>query len=136
MIQFYFLSIIFNAAAGYCLITGGDDGNAAMETSLLSSIQNETFRLILGILAGVTGLLKLLSSVQGDIPVVGDLLPALVGFLTGFILLFEYYRSRAAITSELSEKIEGLLGKNKRWIGFLALASAGLHFLFPTVLFL
>jgi hypothetical protein len=136
MIQFYFLSIIFNAAAGYCLITGGEDGDAATETSLLSSIRNETFRLILGILTSVTGLLKLLSSVQGDIPVVGDLLPALVGFITGFILLFEYYRRRTALASEVSEKLEGLLIKNKKWIGFLALAVAGLHFLFPTVLFL
>jgi hypothetical protein len=134
MIQFYFLSIVFNAAAGYCLITGGEDGEA--ESGLLASVQNETFRLILGILATVTGLLKLLSSVQGDVPVAGDLLPALIGFITGFILLFEYYRGRAAIESEFSEKLEGLLIKNKRWIGFLALAAAGFHFLFPTVLFL
>ncbi|MDR2068766.1 MAG: hypothetical protein LBP71_02740 [Spirochaetaceae bacterium] len=134
MIQFYFLSIVFNAAAGYCLITAGEEGT--MEPSLRSSLQNETFHLILGILATVTGLLKLLSAVQGDVPVLGDLLPALVGFATGFILLFDYYRSRTTIVSALSERLEGLLSKNKKWIGFLSLAVAGLHFLFPTVLFL
>jgi hypothetical protein len=134
MIQFYFLSIVFNAAAGFCLITPDEEG--AIETGPLFSPRNETFRFILGILSAVTGLLKLLSSVQGDIPVLGDLLPALVGFITGFILLFEYYRSRTGIESEKFEGLERLLLKNKKWIGFLALVSAGLHFLFPTVLFL
>jgi uncharacterized membrane-anchored protein len=99
-------------------------------------LDNETIRLVLGILTLVSGLLKLLSSIQGDIPVIGDLLPAVLGLLAGFILIFDYYRTKTSIGSEKSELIEGIIEKNKRWLGFVTIASAILHFLFPTVLFL
>jgi hypothetical protein len=136
MIQFYFLSIVFNAIGGFCLLSEGKEEEAALETSLSIFTGNETFRLVLGVLSIVTGVLKILSSVPGDIPVLGDLFPALAGFLTGFILVFEYYRGRAGVESEGAEKLEGMLSKNRKWIGLVPMAAAVLHFLFPTVLFL
>jgi uncharacterized membrane-anchored protein len=135
MIQFYFLSILFNAVSGYVLgIEQKED--SSLETGLRFSFRNDTFRLILGVLTMITGLLKLLSSTQGDVPVVGDLVPAVVGFGAGFALLFEYYNNRSALNSEKTEKLAWFLDHNKKWIGFIALASAALHFLFPSVLFL
>jgi hypothetical protein len=136
MIQFYFLSVFFNALAGYILITDGDRGEESLSLGMEFSFNNGTFRMVLGILAMVTGLLKLLSSIQGDIPVLGDLVPALMGFVLGFILVFGYYREHSSVDDEKYEKIEGILIKNKRFIGLIALVSAALHFLFPQVLFL
>jgi hypothetical protein len=141
MIQFYFLSIVLNALSGYILTREPKDGGAGVdetgpETGFHVSLKNETGRLILGVLTIVVGLLKILSSVAGDLPVIGDLIPALAGFLAGFALVFEYYRSRSTLEPEHTDKIEHLLIHNKKWIGFLAIASAGLHFLFPSVLFL
>jgi hypothetical protein len=136
MIQFYFLSIVLNALSGYVLAFSTDIDDIDVESKVRIPIHKETFRLILGVVTILTGLLKILSAVQGDVPVIGDLIPALVGFLTGFILIFEYYRSRSAIDPEHTEKIEQLLINNKKWIGFIAIASAILHFLFPTVLLL
>ncbi|MDR2740234.1 MAG: hypothetical protein LBB68_10455 [Treponema sp.] len=136
MIQFYFLSILLNGLSGYVLITDSDDGDAGLDTGFRLSFKNETCRLILGILTIVIGFLKILSVVQGDVPVIGDLIPALAGFLAGFALVFEYYRSRSTLEPEHTEKIETLLVHNKKWIGLLALVAAGLHFLFPSVLFL
>jgi hypothetical protein len=81
-------------------------------------------------------LLKLLSSTRGDIPVIGDIVPALVGLGGGFILIFEYYNTRSALNTEKSEKLALFVESNKRWMGFIVLASAALHFLFPGVLFL
>jgi hypothetical protein len=107
-----------------------------VESKIRIPIHKETFRLILGVLTILVGLLKILSAVQGDVPVIGDLIPALVGFLAGVVLIFEYYRNHSALDPEHTEKIEQLLINNKKWIGFLALASAILHFLFPTVLLL
>ncbi|MDR1597252.1 MAG: hypothetical protein LBR99_06065 [Treponema sp.] len=136
MIQFYFLSILLNGLLGYILITNPGDEDTSLDTGFRFSLKNETCRLILGILTIVIGFLKVLSAVQGDVPVIGDLVPALAGFLAGFVLVFEYYRSRSTLEPEHTEKIEHLLMHNKKWIGFLALVSAGLHFLFPSVLFL
>ncbi|MDR1109042.1 MAG: hypothetical protein LBL19_08415 [Spirochaetaceae bacterium] len=136
MIQFYFLSIFFNAVSGYILAMEGPKEEPVVETGSQFSLNNETIRLILGILTLVSGLLKLLSATQGDIPVIGDLLPAVFGLLAGFILIFDYYHTKTSVESEKSELIERVLIKNKRWIGFVAIASAVLHFLFPSVLFL
>ncbi|GHV76688.1 hypothetical protein AGMMS49942_15090 [Spirochaetia bacterium] len=131
MIQFYFLSIVLNALSGYVLT------REPLDTSGFHwSLQNETSRLILGVLTIVVGLLKILSSVPGDLPVIGDLIPALAGFLAGFALIFEYYRSRSTREPEHTDTIERLLIHNKKWIGFIALGAAALHFLFPSVLFL
>ena len=133
MIQFYFLSIVFNALAGYMLISENED---ILEFKSGFSLKDDTFKFIVGILSAVVGLLKLLSVIEGDVPVIGDLLPALSGFLVGFVLIFEHYRSH--LSGELTEqrdKIVKLLSY-KRIIGVAALVVAALHFLFPKVLLL
>jgi uncharacterized membrane-anchored protein len=136
MIQFYFLSVLFNAAAGYVLVMEEKDRDEGIKTGSYFSLDNDTLRLILGILTLVSGLLKLLSAIQGDIPVIGDLLPAVMGLLAGFILIFEYYHTKTELEVKNSEVLERILLKNKKWVGFVAVASAILHFLFPSVLFL
>ncbi|GHV52634.1 hypothetical protein AGMMS49579_10230 [Spirochaetia bacterium] len=136
MIQFYFLSILFNAGAGFVLINEGNDVESSIESSLKFSLKNETFRLVLGILTVVTGLLKLLSSTPGDIPVIGDFVPAITGFAAGFILLFGYYRGRSVIEDDKNTRLGEIVSKNRKWIGFAAMAVAALHFLFPQALLL
>jgi hypothetical protein len=136
MIQFYFLSIFFNAVTGYILITEDEGEEKSISDHFQFSIDNDTLRMILGILSIVTGLLKLLSSVQGDVPVIGDFIPAITGFAAGFILIFEFYRKHSLVDSDKYENIDGFLLKNKKWIGFVVLAAAILHFLFPQALLL
>lgn len=135
MLQFYFLSIILNALAGYILITG--DVKGVLEFKSNFSLMDETFKLVVGILCAVTGLLKLLSPIEGDLPVIGDLFPAILGLLAGFILIFEYYKNRSSLEeSENTEKIDRILISNRKIIGIAALVIAVLHFLFPKVLLL
>ncbi|MDR1419179.1 MAG: hypothetical protein LBI86_02275 [Treponema sp.] len=136
MIQFYFLSILFNALTGFILFTGDGEGESSLEERLRLPVNNETFRLVLGVLAMVTGLLKLLSSVHGDIPVVGDLLPALLGLVTGFILIFSYYDEHASSGTGAFRNFGLAVLRGKKWIGLAAMAAAVLHFLFPQALLL
>jgi len=134
MLQFYFLSIAMNALAGYILIKGDNDNHGPLSGI---SFKDETFRLIVGVVSALTGLMKILSVVDGDVPVIGDAFPALTGFLSGFILIFEYYRSRTSLeSSDNVEKVDRLLVANKKVIGTAAIVAAVLHFLFPTVLLL
>jgi hypothetical protein len=136
MIQFYFLSVLFNALTGYILGIEQKEDEDSLEEGIKFSFRNGTFRLVLGVLTMITGLLKLLSSTRGDIPVIGDIIPAIAGLGAGFILVFEYYNTRSALNTEKSENFVRFLENNKRWMGFIAMASAALHFLFPSVLFL
>ena len=136
MIQIYFLSIFFNVLAGYALISG--DNKDALEIKPGLSLKDDTVRLILGILSMITAVLKLLSPAEGDIPIIGDLIPAIAGFAVGIILLIEYYQKKATITAENEGKsgLNTLLIVNKKIISYIAIAAAILHFVFPKVLFL
>ena len=135
MLQFYFLSVALNALAGYILLSGDEGGVLKFKSGF--SLKDETFRFIVGILAVIVGFMKILSVTKGDVPVIGDLVPALAGFLSGFILIFEYYRGRSPQEApEYPGKINRLLVANKKIIGVAALVAAVLHFLFPEVLLL
>lgn len=134
MLQFYFLSIALNVLAGYILFTGDDD---VLGFKSRFSLKDETFKLIVGILSAITGLLKILSPIEGDVRIIGDLFPALTGLLCGFILILDYYHgSSSMVASGRLEKVDLLLLKNRKIIGIAALIAAVLHFLFPTVLLL
>jgi hypothetical protein len=135
MIQIYFLSILLNAGGGFVLFSNSGKGESAIEDEIHFSLQNETFRLILGILCALVGLLKLLSPVHGDIPVIGDLVPAAAGLAAGFVLLFDYYHGRSFF-EEGDGRMRTIITVNRRWIGFVVMAAALLHFIFPGVLLL
>jgi hypothetical protein len=136
MIQIYFLSILLNAGGGFVLFSGSGKGEgSAIENEIRFSLQNETFRLVLGVLCALTGLLKLLSPVQGDIPVIGDLVPAAAGLAAGFVLLFDYYHGRSFF-EDGDGRMKTIITVNRRWIGFIVMAAALLHFVFPGVLLL
>jgi hypothetical protein len=136
MIQFYFLSILFNLVSGYMLVTDRAEAEESVENSLKFPVNTGTFKLILGVLTALTGLLKLLSSVEGDVPVAGDLLPALTGMAAGAALVFSFYRERSALETEGGRQPGEFILKYKKWAGIAAVVSALLHFLFPGALFL
>ncbi|MCR5764126.1 MAG: hypothetical protein K6G00_12170 [Treponema sp.] len=143
MIQFYFLSILFNLLTGlilvYCRNLAIDDDFSedtdSTNSDLLNGFKgmdNSTFRLVLGGLCVITGIMKLLSSY--DVAVIGDLIPAAASLLGGAALLVEYY----SISSEsiIPEHVQSLFVDNRKYIGVFCLVSAILHFILPNVLFL
>ena len=131
MLQFYFISVSLNALAGYFLFFRSDAEVSESQTGF--SLHNETVKLVVGILSALTGILKLLSPIQG-IAVIGDFFPAITGILCGFILIYEFYKNRSTIDdSEQPEKVSGIILSNKKYIGAAALIFAVLHFIFPRV---
>ena len=137
MIQLYFLSIVFNGFAGFLFLFGDLGGNDSAEDNKKYSFLSVGFRLIIGILTGIIGILKLLSPYEG-IAILGDLLPALAGAAAGFMLIYGFYRERSSHVDD-EEKInrfgETFL-QYKKAIGVALLVSALLHFLFAKALFL
>ena len=141
MIQFYLLSVLLNALAGYLLLFGGSGG--VLEFKAGFSLKDETLRLVVGIASAVTGLFKLLSPVAGNVTLVGDIVPAAAGLLCGFALIFESYHNRNSTdgddtddSAQAPRKIDRALVANKRIIGAAAIIASVLHFVFPMVLLL
>ncbi|WP_428768363.1 hypothetical protein V1L52_07370 [Treponema sp. HNW] len=138
MLQFYLLSVLFNAASGLILVFAESDPRDAAETGAagLSFFETKNFRLVAGILTAVTGIMKLLSVVQGDLPVLGDLIPALAGIIGGACLLYEYYKGASSVPVSLPGVLENIFVAGRKYVGVFCIAAAALHFIFPRVLFL
>ncbi len=135
MLQFYFLSILLNAVTGVILLYSETDDSSS-EVRLPSIAFDETFRLVLGILTAVTGFFKLLTAIRGDLPVIGDLVPAVAGLAGGFALLYEFYRGRSTLDETRLPAVLLQVVSAKRYVGIFALIASVAHFLFPTVIFL
>lgn len=137
MLQFYFLSILLNTVTGLVLLFADrDEIDALSQVKVPAMAKDETFRLVLGILTGVTGFFKLLTAVRGDVPVIGDLVPAFAGLAGGFTLLYEFYKTRSTIEQDNLPPVIQKIISGRRYVGVACLVAAGFHFLFPTILFL
>ena len=137
MYQIYLLSVLTNVLAGVALSVGGMDEKLHLSSVFNRELmQNDGFRLGLGIVTFVVGFFKLLSVSEGDVPVVGDILPAISGLVLGLILLLQYYRSRSNVSSPFVDTIDNIFGKNSAIFGTVGILIGVLHFLLHRVLFL
>lgn len=153
MLQFYFLSILLNLVTGLLLFCekdqGQDDfladdfafsddttGGSSFTNPILGFMESKNFKLVLGVLSILVGLLKLLSVVQNTTPVLGDLFPALAGLLGGFCVLLQFYMETNSIDYAPNGFLQTIFVENRRIIGICCLVVATLHFVFPKVLFL
>ena len=127
MMQFYFLSVLTNLLMGFML---GFE-NKAEEIKYLTE---KNIRLAIGIVAVVTGIVKLF--VVSSVPVFGDFVPFIAGVAGGFTLILEYYMNKESVTMKEDSIFNKIFIVNKKIIGYVCLAAGALHFLFPKVLFL
>lgn len=158
MAQFYFLSVLMNILAGLVLVFGinlvsqkydfdsleedsEDDFNESAHAKVKKTfgdlgLDSPSFRMVIGILCVFVALMKLLSVFRNDVPVVGDLLPAIAGFAGGISILLEYYISSTNSEIEINENIQKVFIDSRKGIGYFCFVIALIHFVFPQVLFL
>jgi len=139
MIQLYLLSIILNGLIGFLLILGDTIEGASQEKGFKLFLSSWGFRLVLGILAAITGILKFLSPISNTTPILGDMLPALAGLAAGFTLVFGFYRENSTKSDSAGgtlDRIGDTFLQYRKVLGISLLVISVLHFLFPTALFL
>lgn len=137
MVQFYLLAVILNILGGLFLSSELLEDRFPVVKSLRESLSlNNSTRVVAILIALVTALFKILSVTEGDVPVVGDLLPALSLIALAFVVFLEFYRERASVETSFMEKLNSFFLEKKTIIGIAAMAIGIAHFLFPSVLFL
>lgn len=97
---------------------------------------DKTLQLVVGILSALTGLMKLLSPIQYDIAIIGDLIPSLAGLASGAVLLLDWYQERSDVELSLPEALQNIYEGGRKYLGIFCIIAAVLHFIFPRVLFL
>lgn len=161
MLQFYFLSILLNLVTGLVLFCEKNEKPELAEDFLneenfadedffendsskksnnsnpiLGLFESKNFKLVLGVLGVLVGIMKLLSVIQNDVPVIGDLFPAIMGIIGGFCVLLQFYMEMNSIDYAPNSLLQTIFVDNRRIIGICCLVVATLHFVFPKVLFL
>ncbi|MDR0551898.1 MAG: hypothetical protein LBG72_07760 [Spirochaetaceae bacterium] len=133
MLQVYFLSVICPAVSGFLLYKDADD-TLNFEPAFGFAGKENSLRFVFGIVCAVTGVLTLLSPVEGDIPLIGDIVPAASSLAGGLIFLEEHFHQKdeSAARSFFFE----ILQSKKRAIGIISMIAAAVHFLLPKALFL
>ena len=136
MVQFYFLSIFVNFIGG--MILSGEIINK--QFTKLEALQElfltPAYLLTFSIVSAVTGIFKIISVYSGDIPVVGDLFPALISIIIALYFYTSYKVEKTGGIGSYFEKINSLILKYKNIIGITAITISLLHFFFPDVLFI
>ncbi|MFP4179694.1 MAG: hypothetical protein ACLFNZ_06570 [Spirochaetaceae bacterium] len=137
MVQFYLLAVVVNILGGLMLSSEILGERIPMVHSLRESLSfNSVTRIIIILVMLFVALFKILSVTEGDVPVVGDLLPALSLVAMAAVYFLEYYEDRSSVRTPAFEKLEAVFIKNRSIIGMVAVAAGVAHFLFPRVLFL
>ena len=111
-------------------------GGSGFKSAAVLFLGDKTLQLVVGILSALTGLMKLLSPIQYDVAVVGDLIPALAGLCAGAVLLLDWYQERSDVSLALPEAIQNIYTGGRKYLGIFCIIAAILHFIFPLVLFL
>lgn len=137
MYQVYFLSVLTNIVAGIALAFERMDDRLRLHAVFNPELFRHTgFQLAMGVITFVVGFAKLLSVTDGNVPVVGDLLPALSGMVMGFILVFQYYQERTNIRSTAVDSVDRVFGRNSGTFGMIGIIVGVVHLLVPGFLFL
>ncbi|MDA3941250.1 MAG: hypothetical protein PF693_18390 [Spirochaetia bacterium] len=137
MVQIYLLSIVANVIAGITLASGYLGNKLSFFSVFKGLRENRVAEITLGLSTAVIGVLKLIiRSPAENIPVAGDLLPALAGIALGLILLSEAFRSKVEAASEPLEKASRVVFSYRVPVGIAGMIIGILHFFFSGVLFL
>ncbi len=131
MLQFYFLSVMTNAAAGMILAADYLSAHWRPFAPVGLRISSRGFRLGFGVAALLVGVCKLAWPVAPGTPVVGDLMPAVTGMAMGVALLFEVFRQDAIYPREPAERSAAQGLDWRALLGFIGMGIAVLHFFLP-----
>lgn len=136
MVQFYFLSIFVNFIGGLLLASEAVNKQFTKLDVLKDLFQAPTYLLSFSIVSAVTGVFKIISVYNGDVPVIGDLLPAVISILIAVFLFLTYQKNKTGEIKSAFEKTDTLIEKYRNILGITAITVSVLHFFFPGVLFI
>lgn len=136
MVQFYFLSILVNFIGG--LVLSGDI--FAKKCSCIAALQDffktATHQLIFAITATVAGVFKIISVLNGNVLIIGDILPAVASLFIAIHFFSTYFTEKTGKVEEHLDKVNNYLEGYKSILGIVCIIIAMLHFFFPGVIFL
>lgn len=135
MFQLYLLTVLTTILAGSALASGFLSERFERFSEHTEFMANTVYRVILGSLTILIGIINLFKTYEGDIAVLGELFPSIAGIVTGLILLAEFINKRRedddTKTAEIADKVEKFSGPYLTVIGVATVVIGVLHAILP-----
>ena len=133
MVQVYFLIIVCNILMGVILSKEFFKSKFEKFSPFEQILSSEIFQVTIGCIGTIVGILALFFRFTGNMIVIGDLIPALVGIISGITLFVEYIAHEEGEDSTMILFFKKIFIKNKTILGLTAITSGILHFIIPAV---
>ena len=145
MLQVYFLSVLFLIVGGISLLT---QSLGKGFTTIKNFFGRRLIKSILGTISLLVGVLKLFIRAPFDtVAVAGDLLPAIIGIILGFALIFDPYITEKVVEESSSQssssasakqvkepsKISRIAAQIRVPLSITAIATGVLHLIFASL---
>ena len=111
MFQLYLLTVLTTILAGSALASGFLSERFERFSDYTEFMANPVYRVILGSVSILIGIINLFKTYEGDIAVLGELFPSIAGVVTGLILLAEFVNKRREDDEGTAAEIAGKVGK-------------------------
>ena len=135
MFQLYLLTVLTNILAGLALAGSFLTERFERFADYTDFMSNTIYRVILGVVTLLVGLINLFNTYPGDIPVLGDLFPSLSGIVAGTLLIVAFVNKRrvdnANKASDLAEKLEKISAPYLAVVGIASVIIGVLNALVP-----
>jgi len=135
--QLYLFTVLTNILAGHALASGFLNARFKNASKHTGFAKNGLYRMILGAVSVLIGIINLFPNYPGDIAILGDLLPSIGGIAGGILLWAEYIRDRRSVaktkTTEIAEKVDKVSAPHLNVIGLSLVLIGILHAFFVQV---
>lgn len=134
--QIYFLVVMTHLLAGLVLGSHFLEEKFESFSSCAAMLNNGKFKMVLGVITVLSALFTLLKVTPDDVLIIGDLLPALSGFLFGAYLILGFFYESLEESRSWMKSFVDLLEDKGHIFAVASLVIGLLHFLVPTALIL
>jgi len=134
--QIYFLVVLTHLLSGLVLSSHFLEEKINGFAPFSALLQKPRFRLVLGIITVLSSLFTLLKVTPSDVIILGDLLPAVTGFLMGAYLILGFFYESLEESRSWMKSFVDLMEDKGHIIGIAAIVVGLLHFLVPTAIIL
>lgn len=111
MFQLYLLTVLTTILSGAALASGFLSERFERFSEYTEFMTNSLYRVILGAVSLLVGIINLFKTYPGDIGFLGELFPSLAGIIAGILLLVEFMNARKEDDESKASEIAGKVGQ-------------------------
>ncbi|MCG8453144.1 MAG: hypothetical protein MI717_08190 [Spirochaetales bacterium] len=132
MFQLYLLTVLTTVLSGVALASSFLAVRFDRFSDYTEFMENSWYRLVLGAVTLIVGLINLFPTFPGDIAILGELFPSIAGISAGLLLVADFFANHRSedeesATADLAERVGRFSGPYQTAVGIASVVIGILH---------